>query len=704
MDVSQIFILTGAISASALTVLALLHRPRSLPQWAFLFGLLMTALEGWLQFLSLRSVAFEQMMLWQRLAAFPVAAFPVVWLVFSLTYARGNATVFVQSAISQILLVGGLPLLLVSLTWRVMITDAEWFEGPGHWRFPVTGYGLALRWLLLIGLILTLAHLERTYRAAVGTAKWKVKYGVFGLAIWAGTRIFTCSQVIIYQKLNVNLIILNSLGAVLASFCFGLMLFRAKVGLVDVYPSPKALYKSVSFIFAGVYLIGLGFLAKAVELIGGAGGFPYLPLVMVVGVFVLGILVLSDRFRVFLRRFLVRHFQRPEHDYRDIWSRFSLLTGGVLNPRDYSQRMVVLVSETFEALSVTLWLVDPSQRHFTYAASTSLSSSPDATPPIPDEVYSEVLQAVSQSPQALPVDLDRSSESWCQRLRTSNPVWFPKVGGHRSCLPLTFNNHLVGLLVVGDRIRGIPFSIEDLELLKCLGDQMAAGLMTQTLSARLVQASEMEAFQTMSAFLVHDLKNTASALSLTLRNLPVHFDNPAFRADALRTLSRSVQRVNELIARLSSLRQKLELHRVPTDLNQLIVAALQAVGDHPGISILRDFQPLPRILLDATQIESVVVNLILNARESIVEKGEIRISTCCRDDHAVLTVRDNGCGMSPDFLTQSLFKPFKTSKKTGIGIGMYQTKTIVEAHGGRISVESKVNEGTTFLVHLPLQK
>jgi signal transduction histidine kinase len=116
---------------------------------------------------------------------------------------------------------------------------------------------------------------------------------------------------------------------------------------------------------------------------------------------------------------------------------------------------------------------------------------------------------------------------------------------------------------------------------------------------------------------------------------------------------------------------------------------------------VQDCQPLPTIPVDAAQIESVIVNLLLNAREAISGPGEIHVTTRSQDGDVLLTVRDNGCGISPEFMANSLFKPFKTSKKTGLGIGMYQTKTVVDAHGGRLTVESEAGKGTTFRVLLP---
>jgi putative PEP-CTERM system histidine kinase len=286
-------------------------------------------------------------------------------------------------------------------------------------------------------------------------------------------------------------------------------------------------------------------------------------------------------------------------------------------------------------------------------------------------------------------------------LRGSNPVQFPK-GGHRFAIPLVSSGELVGLLVLGDRVGGAAFLAEDLDLLKCLADQIAAGLRDRLLSEKLVRAKEMEAFQNMSAFLVHDLKNTASSLSLTLRNLPAHFDNPEFRQDALRALSKSVERVNELISRFTTLRRTVELHRDPADLNTVVASALRAIGPNPGINVRQSCQPLPHLLMDARQIESAIVNLVLNAREAIVNQGDIRIETSRQNGEAILAISDDGCGMSPEFVSNSLFQPFKTSKKNGLGIGMFQTKAIIEAHGGRIAVQSEPEKGTTFRVWLPI--
>ena len=109
----------------------------------------------------------------------------------------------------------------------------------------------------------------------------------------------------------------------------------------------------------------------------------------------------------------------------------------------------------------------------------------------------------------------------------------------------------IGFAVLADRVNGVPYTFEELDLLACIGSQISAGLLNLRLTEDLMQAKELEVFQTMSAFFVHDLKNAASTLSLMLRNLPIHFDNPEFRADTLRGIGNTVERINQLIARLS---------------------------------------------------------------------------------------------------------------------------------------------------------
>jgi putative PEP-CTERM system histidine kinase len=390
--------------------------------------------------------------------------------------------------------------------------------------------------------------------------------------------------------------------------------------------------------------------------------------------------------------------RRPIHDYRKVWSLFAERTTALVNRDDLCREVARLTSETFSVLSVTVFLVDDQKQHLVFGASTSL----------PEDKANEILRALPNIASLAnwqgdtdPVDMDESNEEWLLQLKKLSPDFFQK-GGGRVCVPLVASGKFLGVIMLTDRVSGVPFSTEDFELLKCVGGQVAASLLNIQLSASLVRAKELEAFQTMSTFFVHDLKNTALMLSLMLKNLPVHFANPEFREDSLRAIAKTVDRINDLIGRLSLLRKGLEIQPVETDVNALVKSCLGTLPQS-DISLKEDLQPLPKVRLDPDQIQKVITNLVLNARDAVGDAGHIQVATSQTNGWAVIQVTDDGCGISPEFLQRSLFRPFQTTKKKGIGIGMYQSKMIVEAHAGRIEVQSDVGKGAIFRVLLPIK-
>jgi putative PEP-CTERM system histidine kinase len=227
-------------------------------------------------------------------------------------------------------------------------------------------------------------------------------------------------------------------------------------------------------------------------------------------------------------------------------------------------------------------------------------------------------------------------------------------------------------------------------------------LLNLRLGREVAAARELEALNTMSAFFVHDLKNAAASLNLMLRNLPVHFDDPAFRADAIRAIGNTTGRIEDMIVRLSSFRQGPALSQVPTDLNALVCEALEAVGPSADVELTRDLGSLPKIAADRDQLRSVVTNLVLNARDALEMGGAICVRTAQQNGRVVLSVSDNGTGMSAAFVKEQLFRPFQSTKKKGLGIGLFQCRAIVQAHGGGIHAESEPGRGTTFVVTLPV--
>ena len=208
----------------------------------------------------------------------------------------------------------------------------------------------------------------------------------------------------------------------------------------------------------------------------------------------------------------------------------------------------------------------------------------------------------------------------------------------------------------------------------------------------------------MAAFFVHDLKNLASKLSMTLQNLSTHFNNPEFREDASNMLSHSIAKINTMCSRLGMLTNGLILKPVQTNFNDLIRTTLEEFDGVLKASVLEDLHPLPMLALDPEQIRKVLTNLVLNANDAVEEGGRIHICTGRRDGWVELIVADNGCGISKEFMEKCLLRPFKTTKQHGTGIGLFQSKLIVEAHKGRIEVEREEGVGSTFRVLLPIKQ
>ena len=176
---------------------------------------------------------------------------------------------------------------------------------------------------------------------------------------------------------------------------------------------------------------------------------------------------------------------------------------------------------------------------------------------------------------------------------------------------------------------------------------------------------------------------------------------PLFRKDVLRGIGETADRINQLISRLTALR-RLELNLAEVDLNSLVDDAVKGLNGTTNVKVVRDLRLQPKVKLDRDQFGSVINNLLLNARDAVGSDGEVRIQTAKEDEWAIISVADNGCGMTPEFVRSSLFRPFQTTKKKGLGIGMFQSKMIVEAHHGRILVKSEPTVGTTFRIMLPL--
>jgi putative PEP-CTERM system histidine kinase len=691
--------LAAGVFSAALAVAAVCRGRRSLPTWCFSAGMLTFALESLFGAIWHDAFAPEKVAFWGALTMVTKAFLPAFWLCFSLTYARGKA--------------GELPVrsrFLILLAFLVPVGVALVFQdqlGPifphsdsdQNWWIGFHAAAKTLNGLLLVAAVVVLMNLERAFRAAVGTMQWRIKFIVLGLGLVFGARIYSLSQALLFSGVFLPLNDVDSVALLLGCVFMVVAFVRSGFGEIDVYPSHAVLRTSLTVLLVGGYLFIVGVLAQIVAWAGGSATFQLQAFVVLLAFALLAVLLLSNRIRQNIRCFVSHHLKRPQYDFRQIWMRFTQGTSSVLDQPSLCVAAAKLIAETFNVLSVTIWLFDDQDR-LVFAASTSRS----------EREINDAMADGAASRSALmkirglskPFDLEKAKGDYAESLRQIASSQF-RTGGNRVCAPLWTGDRCIGVAVLADRVGGVPYTIEELDLLKCMADQTAVSLLNLRLTEGIMRGKELEAFQAMSAFFIHDLKNAASTLSLTLQNLPVHFDDPAFRQDALRGISETANRINHLISRVGALRP-LEPKLAEVDLNLLVNDALRVLNGTAGISVVKEFHLQPKLKVDPAQFGSVITNLLLNARDAIRPTGEVRVETGESDGWAILSVADNGCGMSPAFLKASLFRPFQTTKKKGLGIGMFQSKMIVEAHRGKIQVDSEPGAGTTIRVMLPLER
>lgn len=226
--------------------------------------------------------------------------------------------------------------------------------------------------------------------------------------------------------------------------------------------------------------------------------------------------------------------------------------------------------------------------------------------------------------------------------------------------------------------------------------------------AHETESRQFESFMRLSAMMTHDLKNAIAGLSLLVGNMARQFHREEFRADAMKSLTQATDKLRGLVAKLSEPVQSLSSeHQMarPIDLVPMIRKALDTTVE-PASELLEIEVDLPKNLIatvEADRIEKVFENLILNALEAMATKGgKLTIQAGqTQQGEVFFSVSDTGPGMSEEFQRIKLFRAFATTKKTGIGLGLYACREIVQAHGGRIEVKSKRGSGATFRVVLP---
>ncbi len=684
----------AALLSGGLAFYSLIRAGRSFSNIAFSLGMLALGLEAVFSIFSLQATSERDLIFWENCRIAVEGFILGIWLIFSVRYARaGSASAYAKTTWTWVALaIFAFPLLMV-----VLFRDIFFFKaslGINRWTLLLGWPGYLYSLVCLLGAVLILMNLERTLKASSAGTLWRIKFLVIGLGCLFAIHIYSATQQLLFQHFDSDLCTVDSSALLIADLLILFSMLRNPFQQVDIYISQQFLYNSFTVLIVGIYLFSLGVVAKIAVYLGAGENFfrnALLFAIMLAGTLAL---LFSGSIKHGIRRFISRHFQRPLYDYRKVWSTLTSRTTSLVNLKDLGTVVVNFIAESFEISNVTLWLLDEAGKQPSMCSSSYLSSSPERNSDLVKEIN---FLMNSLDGKESPIDLKRPDHPGSYSLfAKSDPTT-------RYCVPLVAAGEFLGIMTLSDRQNGPEFSIEDFDLLKTIAEQTAVHILNVKLFENLGKAKEMEAFQNMSTFFVHDMKNLASTLSMFLQNLPLHYDNPEFSKDILEMISGSVNKIQNMCTRLSSLNQNTVLQTIDVNLNDLVLSGISGLQGSHGLVIETDLGSVPRVCVDPEQVQKVLLNLILNAHEATKGSGcEIRVKTLHETGYVVISVIDKGCGMSREFLEKNLFKPFQTTKKAGLGIGLFQCKMIVEAHRGKIEVESEEGKGSNFRILLPI--
>ena len=387
MTHSAILDFCAALIGGAIALIAAFRERRSTAGWLFVAGMALLSCECAFSGMMARSLFPVEASRWENWGLLVQCLVPGVWLLFSLSYARGNYREFLDQ--SRLLLAAVFLIPIAAAIYcrgDLLAPGAVSLPSGGGWLFALTRAGWLSYMFCLVGAVLVLMQLERTFWASVGTMRWRIKFMLLGLGLLFAVRIYTASQALVLpiQVAGEGRIMpltgprssaatINAAALLLGCLLMLRSLFRKSFD-VAVYPSRTGLHKSFTLLVAGLYLLIVGVLAKLVQWLGLASkSFPLSAFLILLAVGGVAVLLLSDRVRLHARRFVSRYLQRPLYDYRTVWRRFTEGTASRVTGIELCQASVKLAADIFQALSVSIRLVDEKQQNLDLAASTSVS-------------------------------------------------------------------------------------------------------------------------------------------------------------------------------------------------------------------------------------------------------------------------------------------------------------------------------------------
>ncbi|MFT3967375.1 MAG: PEP-CTERM system histidine kinase PrsK [Sphingobium sp.] len=455
--------------------------------------------------------------------------------------------------------------------------------------------------------------------------------------------------------------------------------------------SRRATYRIMAVAFGALYALVLFAMILMIRSLDD----PMTQIMQIGAVFALSVIVLmllpSAPFRTWVRVEMAKHLFAHRYDYRQEWIRFADALGsededGELPPRRAARAVAHAISSP--------------------AALLMLREEDGTLVPEADWNWPELMAPGHGVDAELTGHLH--NRGWIvdfldpsDPLAHALPGWM--AGNERvwALVPLIHGNELIGTVLLACPRGRERMDWEDLDMLRVVARQLAVTLSDRRHQRALAEAQRFDEFNRRFAFILHDIKNMVSQMSLLAANAERHADNPEFRADMVLTLKETAGRMNDLIARLARPDQRRTGEKAECDLADL-TRAMAGQGRASGRVTISGETALP-VRCDGARLSQAIGHLVHNALDATADDGPpVHLLLSREDGEARLDIIDKGCGMSAAFLRDGLFRPFTSTKQGGFGLGAHEARTLVANMGGRLTVSSREGEGTEFTLYLPL--
>lgn len=444
---------------------------------------------------------------------------------------------------------------------------------------------------------------------------------------------------------------------------------------------------------AGVYLVVMSLAGWYLRRVGGHWG-PAVQIAFLFGaVVMLAVILPSRQVRAHLRVLVAKHFFPYRYDYRREWQRLVWTMSATTDQDSLHDRVLRALKQLMHAGAAGLWIRNAAGTFVPVAGELAGEDAPtiDAQDPLLRFIESnEWIGVIRPQETALDAAVLTASSAW---LRAVPRAWL--------LVPLLNESVMVAFVVLARPMVPTRVGWEELDLLKTVGRQLASYVVLDESARRLAEAGQFEAFNRLTAFLMHDLKNMAAQLRLVVQNSERFAGDADFQRDAMLSVKETSVRMDAVIGQLAA-----RPDGGGGQLTELAGALLAVAGrcsDRRPFPVVHPVDPVLCIEADPVAFASAVEGLVRNAQDATPGDGAVSLSV--RTDHSVvvIVVEDTGCGMSAEFIQRRLFQPFFTTKGAkGMGIGAYQARAFARGAGGELTVTSRPGEGSTFLMRLPL--